>query len=96
LNARRAASSTSYINPHHSKCQVGTRKKKPDKIRTLKTEGCGTQDPELEFQGLKPPILEPLMSELKLRPPKNRGARPQGSRQKASGDLSYKNLRLKK
>jgi hypothetical protein len=86
-------------------------KKSPDKIRTLKTEGCGTQDPELEFQGLKPPILEPLMSELKLRPPKNRGARPQVSRrfeaakahpvgrlspQEASGDLSYKKPQLKK
>jgi hypothetical protein len=35
-------------------------KKASDKIRTLKTEGCGTQNPELEFQGLKPPKLQAL------------------------------------
>jgi hypothetical protein len=25
-----------------------------EKIRTLENEGCGTENPELEFQGLKP------------------------------------------
>jgi hypothetical protein len=73
-------------------------KKASDKIRTLKNEGCGTQNPELEFQGLKPPKLQALNVGAKAPTPETREKIPRAPASsfecvglaEARGALGYK------